>query len=181
MWLIPLIMSHIVDILHWIRIQSMFNDEHYLSITMIFLCKFVWQKIKLPAGADNSFKIALIFECESWQNLFLSTFKMQVTNSECDYDVTNSECDHDVILACSLIEIIPRSILMTIFEGQHYTLCALGDGSLFYFQLDVDTGKLCAIISLHLECSTRVYSICFMKLMVTTGCLFPIGQNVLLP
>ncbi|XP_072033765.1 DNA damage-binding protein 1-like [Amphiura filiformis] len=39
-------------------------------------------------------------------------------------------------------EIIPRSILMTTFEGQHYTLCALGDGSLFYFQLDVDTGYL---------------------------------------
>ena len=30
-------------------------------------------------------------------------------------------------------EIIPRSILMTKFEGTNHLLCALGDGSLFYF------------------------------------------------
>lgn len=39
-------------------------------------------------------------------------------------------------------EIIPRSILMTTFEGIHYLLCALGDGSLFYFHLDINTGYL---------------------------------------
>ncbi|XP_058859042.1 DNA damage-binding protein 1 isoform X2 [Acipenser ruthenus] len=39
-------------------------------------------------------------------------------------------------------EIIPRSILMTTFEGSHYLLCALGDGALFYFGLDVHTGVL---------------------------------------
>ncbi|MCI4379536.1 hypothetical protein PGIGA_G00229460 [Pangasianodon gigas] len=39
-------------------------------------------------------------------------------------------------------EIIPRSILMTTFEGSHYLLCALGDGALFYFGLDLDTGAL---------------------------------------
>ena len=33
-------------------------------------------------------------------------------------------------------EIIPRSILMTQFEGTNYLLCALGDGSLFYFVLN---------------------------------------------
>ena len=38
-------------------------------------------------------------------------------------------------------EIIPRSILMTTFEGSHYLLCALGDGSLFYFNLNVETGE----------------------------------------
>ena len=32
-------------------------------------------------------------------------------------------------------EIIPRSILMAKFEGKNYLLCALGDGSLFYFLL----------------------------------------------
>merc|ERR1719186_1967742 len=32
-------------------------------------------------------------------------------------------------------EIIPRSILMAKFEGTNYLLCALGDGSLFYFLL----------------------------------------------
>lgn len=37
-------------------------------------------------------------------------------------------------------EIIPRSILMTTFEGIHYLLCALGDGSLFYFNFNIDTG-----------------------------------------
>ena len=30
---------------------------------------------------------------------------------------------------------------MTTFEGIHYLLCALGDGSLFYFNLNIDTGK----------------------------------------
>jgi len=39
-------------------------------------------------------------------------------------------------------EIIPRSVLMTEFEGTPYLLCALGDGSLFYFLLDVTSGAL---------------------------------------
>ncbi|XP_077517373.1 DNA damage-binding protein pic [Amblyomma americanum] len=39
-------------------------------------------------------------------------------------------------------EIIPRSILITTFEGIHYLLCALGDGSLFYFLLEAATGAL---------------------------------------
>uniref|UniRef100_A0A7N9AS49 DNA damage-binding protein 1 n=1 Tax=Mastacembelus armatus TaxID=205130 RepID=A0A7N9AS49_9TELE len=38
--------------------------------------------------------------------------------------------------------IIPRSILMTTFEGSYYLLCALGDGALFYFGLDLQTGAL---------------------------------------
>ncbi len=33
-------------------------------------------------------------------------------------------------------DIIPRSILMAQFEGTNYLLCALGDGSLFYFTLN---------------------------------------------
>ncbi|XP_038067172.1 DNA damage-binding protein 1-like [Patiria miniata] len=37
-------------------------------------------------------------------------------------------------------EIIPRSVLLSVFEGQCYVLCALGDGSLFYFQLNTETG-----------------------------------------
>ena len=41
----------------------------------------------------------------------------------------------------SSAEIIPRSILMATFESVHYLLCALGDGSLFYFLLDAKTGK----------------------------------------
>lgn len=39
-------------------------------------------------------------------------------------------------------EIIPRSILIATFEGNHYLLCALGDGSLFYFNLNIETGYL---------------------------------------
>ncbi|KAK2188211.1 hypothetical protein NP493_140g03066 [Ridgeia piscesae] len=39
-------------------------------------------------------------------------------------------------------EIIPRSILMATFEGTHYLLCALGDGSLFYFCLNTISGSL---------------------------------------
>ncbi|XP_071830754.1 DNA damage-binding protein 1-like [Apostichopus japonicus] len=39
-------------------------------------------------------------------------------------------------------EIIPRSVLLARFEGQPYLLCALGDGSLFYFSLTLETGRL---------------------------------------
>ncbi|XP_071054441.1 DNA damage-binding protein 1 [Onthophagus taurus] len=39
-------------------------------------------------------------------------------------------------------EIIPRSVLMTQFEGQNYLLCALGDGSMFYFILNKENGTL---------------------------------------
>ncbi|KAI3937749.1 hypothetical protein MKW92_004607 [Papaver armeniacum] len=39
-------------------------------------------------------------------------------------------------------EIIPRSVLMCAFEGVSYLLCALGDGHLFNFLLNVNTGEL---------------------------------------
>lgn len=39
-------------------------------------------------------------------------------------------------------EIIPRSILMTCFEGNTYLLCALGDGSMYYFTLNKQNGIL---------------------------------------
>ncbi|EDS40298.1 conserved hypothetical protein [Culex quinquefasciatus] len=39
-------------------------------------------------------------------------------------------------------EIIPRSILMACFEGIIYLLCALGDGSMFYFVVDKTTHRL---------------------------------------
>ncbi|XP_063230961.1 DNA damage-binding protein 1 [Bacillus rossius redtenbacheri] len=39
-------------------------------------------------------------------------------------------------------EIIPRSILLTCFENNNYLLCALGDGSMFYFTLNRHTGIL---------------------------------------
>ena len=38
-------------------------------------------------------------------------------------------------------EIIPRSILMTTYEGVAYLLCALGDGTLFYFIINMETGN----------------------------------------
>ena len=39
-------------------------------------------------------------------------------------------------------EIIPRSILMALFEGTPYLLVALGDGSLFYFSMNPVTKLL---------------------------------------
>jgi DNA damage-binding protein 1 len=39
-------------------------------------------------------------------------------------------------------EIIPRSVLMTCFEGHNYLLCALGDGSMFYFVFHKESGTL---------------------------------------
>lgn len=39
-------------------------------------------------------------------------------------------------------EIIPRSILMALFEGTPYLLVALGDGSLFYFSMNPVTKML---------------------------------------
>lgn len=51
---------------------------------------------------------------------------------------------HSTILAIPglVAEIIPRSILMAVFEGLRYLLVALGDGSLFYFSLDPSNGML---------------------------------------
>ena len=40
------------------------------------------------------------------------------------------------------LEIIPRSILMAVFEGTPYLLVALGDGSLFYFTINPVTKAL---------------------------------------
>ncbi|KAL5977135.1 DNA damage-binding protein 1a [Asimina triloba] len=39
-------------------------------------------------------------------------------------------------------EIIPRSVLLCSFEGVSYLLCALGDGHLFNFLLNTNTGEL---------------------------------------
>ncbi|CAH0392029.1 unnamed protein product [Bemisia tabaci] len=39
-------------------------------------------------------------------------------------------------------EIMPRSILMATFDSMSYLLCALGDGSMFYFNLNKSTGQL---------------------------------------
>ncbi|KAL1501062.1 hypothetical protein ABEB36_006460 [Hypothenemus hampei] len=39
-------------------------------------------------------------------------------------------------------DIMPRSILMASFEGHDYLLCALGDGSMYYFTLQKDQGTL---------------------------------------
>ncbi|GLT67385.1 hypothetical protein SLA2020_396990 [Shorea laevis] len=39
-------------------------------------------------------------------------------------------------------EIIPRSVLLCSFEGISYLLCALGDGHLLNFQLNMSTGEL---------------------------------------
>lgn len=39
-------------------------------------------------------------------------------------------------------DILPRSIMATTFEGIHYLLCALGDGSLYYFLLNASSGHL---------------------------------------
>ncbi|XP_064399977.1 DNA damage-binding protein 1-like isoform X3 [Halichondria panicea] len=39
-------------------------------------------------------------------------------------------------------DIIPRSILMVVFGGIAYLLCALGDGTLLYYQLEPTTGRL---------------------------------------
>ncbi|KAJ6751740.1 hypothetical protein OIU85_002189 [Salix viminalis] len=39
-------------------------------------------------------------------------------------------------------EIIPRSVLLCSFEGISYLLCALGDGHLLNFQLNLSTGEL---------------------------------------
>ena len=43
---------------------------------------------------------------------------------------------------CYFSDIMPRSILMATFEGHDYLLCALGDGSMYYFSLQKDAGTL---------------------------------------
>lgn len=44
--------------------------------------------------------------------------------------------------ACFLSEIIPRSILLACFDDNCFLMCALGDGSLYYFSLNPITGEL---------------------------------------
>jgi len=39
---------------------------------------------------------------------------------------------------------------MASFEGIHYLLCALGDGSLYYFVLNIDTGPLTSTSYIHI-------------------------------
>ncbi|CAG5859650.1 unnamed protein product [Menidia menidia] len=51
----------------------------------------------------------------------------------------------DGTVALKDLHIIPRSILMTTFEGSYYLLCALGDGALFYFGLDLQTDHRTAV------------------------------------
>lgn len=43
---------------------------------------------------------------------------------------------------------------MTTFEGSHYLLCALGDGALFYFGLDLETGQrnVYTVHTVHTAC-----------------------------
>lgn len=52
--------------------------------------------------------------------------------------------DHGYHSYC--VEIIPRSIAMVQFEAISYLLVALGDGTLFYFNLDPMSGKELLII-----------------------------------
>ena len=39
-------------------------------------------------------------------------------------------------------EVIPRSVLLAVFEAVPYLLCALGDGQLYNWQLDAAKGEL---------------------------------------
>ena len=39
-------------------------------------------------------------------------------------------------------EAIPRSVLLAVFDGAPFLLCALGDGQLYNFHIDADTGRL---------------------------------------
>lgn len=41
-----------------------------------------------------------------------------------------------------ILEIIPRSLLICVLESSCYLLCALGDGSMFYFTLNLEDGTL---------------------------------------
>ena len=38
-------------------------------------------------------------------------------------------------------EAIPRSVLLAVFDGAPFLLCALGDGQLYNFHIDVTTGR----------------------------------------
>ena len=53
--------------------------------------------------------------------------------------VCNDHCNDGSVCVCT--EIIPRSIAMVQFEGISYLLVALGDGTLFYFNIDPSSGK----------------------------------------
>lgn len=53
-----------------------------------------------------------------------------------------NSCKAYLYILWILSDIIPRSILATSFENSQYVLCALGDGSLFYFSMNSKSGCL---------------------------------------
>lgn len=59
-----------------------------------------------------------------------------------------------------ILEIIPRSVLTAVFEGIKYLLCALGDGTFFYFVMNnagADGGCMC-FVSVVVCCCNVLYS-----------------------
>lgn len=68
-------------------------------------------------------------------------------------------------------EVIPRSVLLAVFEGMPYLLCALGDGQLFNWLLDPTTGelrdkkKICLGTKPIMLRSFRCYLFCLILLM----------------
>ena len=47
-----------------------------------------------------------------------------------------------IVFPLAFADIIPRSVLMVTFGESHYLLCALGDGCLLYFQMQLPAGNL---------------------------------------
>ena len=58
------------------------------------------------------------------------------------YDLTDLKELHREEITSDQISSIPRSIITAKFEDYCYLLCALGDGSVFYYKLDPMTGQL---------------------------------------
>lgn len=80
------------------------------------------------------------------KDVFVQIYHSSVCPWTCD-SVLKGKINHFHRVSPS--EIIPRSILMTTFEGSYYLLCALGDGALFYFSLDLQTGRFSMPTALH--------------------------------
>lgn len=107
--------------------------------TLLHLNEVIFFFKKLPAGLDDS--PYWFF----WQRHFTDIYHFWCSSVSL-WLQSGGKINHSAVSS----EIIPRSILMTTFEGSYYLLCALGDGALFYFGLDLQTGRSFPPPSLHL-------------------------------
>ncbi|XP_028397691.1 DNA damage-binding protein 1-like [Dendronephthya gigantea] len=102
-----------------------FQDENIVQIcTTILEHEVACLDISLPEAAEEKSTLVVV---GLWTDISLRVLQLPSMDQLCIENLGG--------------EIIPRSVLMAMFEGVKYLLCALGDGTFFYFIMN-STGFL---------------------------------------